>query len=100
MVARVLFLWLTSWGNMTTPHPAGDHKGPPSPSSSALAPTDVGGWGWLPSWGNRATPRPAGDHKGPPSPSSSSLAPTDVGGCAWFPNSGCCVLGEECLRPG
>src|SRR5207302_5107417 len=40
MVARVLFLWLTSWGNMTTPHPAGDHKGPPSPTSSTLAPTD------------------------------------------------------------
>ena len=33
MVARVLFLLLTSCGNTTTPHPAGDHKGPPSPSS-------------------------------------------------------------------
>src|SRR5438132_9652903 len=39
-VARVLFLWLTSCGNTTTPHPAGDHKGPPNPASSALAPTD------------------------------------------------------------
>ncbi len=40
MVARVLFIWLTSWANTTTPRPAGDHKGPPNPSSSALAPTD------------------------------------------------------------
>src|SRR6266699_515959 len=39
-VARVLFLALTSCGNTTTPHPAGDHKGPPNPASSALAPTD------------------------------------------------------------
>ncbi len=40
MVARVLFIWLTFWGNTTTPHPAGDHKGPPNPTSSSLAPTD------------------------------------------------------------
>ncbi len=40
MVARVLFPWLQSWRNTITPHPAGDHKGPPNPSSSALAPTD------------------------------------------------------------
>jgi len=26
--------------NTTTPHPAGDHKGPPNPTSSSLAPTD------------------------------------------------------------
>src|SRR6266566_2419916 len=43
MVARVLFLWLPSWGNTITTHPAGDHKGPPNPSSSTLAPTDVDG---------------------------------------------------------
>src|SRR2546423_271306 len=40
MVARVLFIWLTSCENTITPHPAGDHKGPPNPSSSSLAPTD------------------------------------------------------------
>src|SRR5438094_125021 len=40
MVARVLFIALTFWGNTTPPHPAGDHKGPPNPTSSALAPTD------------------------------------------------------------
>src|SRR3989440_598262 len=38
-VARVLFLWLTSFGNTTTP-PPGDHKGPPNLTSSSLAPTD------------------------------------------------------------
>ena len=38
MVARVLFPWLSSWGNTITPHPAGDHKGPPfrSPPLSPL----------------------------------------------------------------
>ena len=35
-----LFIWLESCGNMTPPHPAGDHKGPPNPSSSTLAPTN------------------------------------------------------------
>ena len=35
-----LFLSLISWGNTTPPHPAGDPKGPPNPSSSTLAPTD------------------------------------------------------------
>src|SRR6266702_188620 len=35
-----LFIWLTSCGDMTPPHPAGDPKGPPNPSSSTLAPTD------------------------------------------------------------
>src|SRR5438477_9291569 len=35
-----LFLSLPSCGNMTTLHPAGDHKGPHHLSSSALAPTD------------------------------------------------------------
>src|SRR5713101_5784284 len=28
------------WGNAITPPPPGDHKGPPFPTSSALAPTD------------------------------------------------------------
>jgi len=32
---------LPSCGNTTTPHPAGDPKGPPNPASSSLAPTDV-----------------------------------------------------------
>ncbi len=38
MVARVLFPSLISWGNTITPHPAGDHKGPPirSPLPSPL----------------------------------------------------------------
>src|SRR5580704_17495116 len=40
MVARVLFLLLTCEGNRSPPHPAGDHKGPPNPTSSALARTD------------------------------------------------------------
>src|SRR5436309_11941546 len=31
---------LESCGNTTTPHPAGDHKGPPNHTSSSLAPTD------------------------------------------------------------
>src|SRR5437763_3938766 len=35
-----LFILLTSCGNTTPPHPAGDHKGPPNPASSSLAPTD------------------------------------------------------------
>ena len=39
MVARVLFPWLTSWMNMIPSPPAGDHQGPPRPSSTALAPT-------------------------------------------------------------
>ncbi len=26
--------------NTITPHPAGDHKGPPNPTSSTLAPTE------------------------------------------------------------
>ena len=30
---------------------AGDLKGPPSPSSSSLAPTDVGGCAWFPNSG-------------------------------------------------
>src|SRR3989440_9968973 len=45
MVARVLFIWLQSCGNTITPHPAGDHKGPPRLTSAALAPTDVDGLG-------------------------------------------------------
>ena len=45
MVARVLFIALAFWGNTTTPHPAGDPKGPPNPTSAALAPTDVDGLG-------------------------------------------------------
>ena len=40
MVARVLFPVLTCRGNAITPPPPGDHKGPPFPASSALAPTD------------------------------------------------------------
>ena len=40
MVARVLFPWLTAGRNTITPHPAGDHEGPPNPSSTTLAPTD------------------------------------------------------------
>src|SRR6266566_4428850 len=42
-VARVLFIWLPSWGNTTTPHPAGDPKGPPNPTSSSLAPHIISG---------------------------------------------------------
>jgi len=41
MVARVLFLVLTWRGNASTPPAPGDHKGPPFPTSSTLAPTDV-----------------------------------------------------------
>src|SRR5258708_13876884 len=40
MVARVLFPVLTCRGNALTPPAPGDHKGPPFPTSSALAPTD------------------------------------------------------------
>jgi len=40
MVARVLFPVLTWRGNAITPPPPGDHKGPPFPTSSTLAPTD------------------------------------------------------------
>ena len=40
MVARVLFPVLTGRGNALTPPAPGDHKGPPFPTSSALAPTD------------------------------------------------------------
>src|SRR5438270_1929251 len=39
-VARVLFLSLPCWTNTITPHPAGDPKGPPNPTSSSLAPTN------------------------------------------------------------
>src|SRR5258706_11548422 len=40
MVARVLFPVLTYRENASTPPPPGDHKGPPFPTSSTLAPTD------------------------------------------------------------
>ena len=40
MVARVLFPWLTPWRITIASPPTGDHKGPPNPSSAALAPTD------------------------------------------------------------
>src|SRR6266852_4123787 len=40
MVARVLFPVLTWRGNAITPPAPGDHKGPPFPASSTLAPTD------------------------------------------------------------
>ena len=43
MVARVPVHLARTWGNAITPHPAGDLKGPPNPSSSSLAPTDVAG---------------------------------------------------------
>ena len=35
-----VFFYLTPMVDTNTPHPAGDHKGPPNPSSSTLAPTD------------------------------------------------------------
>src|SRR5437764_15428925 len=38
--ARVLFIALTSWATSSYHPPTGDHKGPPNPTSSALAPTD------------------------------------------------------------
>ena len=41
MVARVLFLVLICRGHAITPPAPGDHKGPPFPTSSTLAPTDV-----------------------------------------------------------
>ena len=40
MVARVLFPWLPPWRNRIPSPPAGDHQGPPNPSSTTLAPTD------------------------------------------------------------
>src|SRR5258708_38815963 len=40
MAARVLFPWLTSWWKTVPPPPTGDHKGPPNPTSTTLAPTD------------------------------------------------------------
>ncbi|HEX6553778.1 MAG TPA: hypothetical protein VF026_13515 [Ktedonobacteraceae bacterium] len=40
MVARVPFPWLPAWRNTIPSPPTGDHKGPPNPSSAALAPTD------------------------------------------------------------
>ena len=40
MVARVLFPGLPAWRNTITPHPAGDHEGPPNPTSTTLAPTN------------------------------------------------------------
>ena len=63
MVARVLFPWLTSWGNMMTPQPRATIKALPSPPT-ALAPTGgdrhflrlklLGGPLWSP-----AVPRPS-----------------------------------------
>ena len=41
MVARVLFPVLTWRGYALTPPAPGDHQGPPVPTSSALAPTDI-----------------------------------------------------------
>jgi hypothetical protein len=43
MPARVLFPVLTWRGNAITPPAPGDHKGPPFPTSSALAPTESPG---------------------------------------------------------
>ncbi len=40
MVARVVFPLLTCRGNAIIPPAPGDHKGPPFPASSTLAPTD------------------------------------------------------------
>ncbi|HEX6557615.1 MAG TPA: hypothetical protein VF026_32935 [Ktedonobacteraceae bacterium] len=40
MVARVPFPWLPVWRNTIPSPPPGDHKGPPNPSSTTLAPTD------------------------------------------------------------
>src|SRR5438309_11958830 len=58
---------------------AGDHKGPPFPSSSALAPTD--------NPGDTILSPSAGDHKGPPNPPSSAPAPTDAVGRTSFSRS-------------
>ena len=40
MVARVLFPWLTPWSITIASPPTGDHKGPPNPTSTTLAPTE------------------------------------------------------------
>ena len=40
MVARVLFPWLAAWRNTITSPPTGDPQGPPTPTSTTLAPTD------------------------------------------------------------
>src|SRR5438270_12237151 len=56
------------------PHPAGDHKGPPNPTSATLAPTESSLL--LPIQTIHSPP--PGDHKGPPNPSSSTLAPTFI----------------------
>ena len=80
MVARVLFIALTIWGNTSTSPPRGRRKRPNPASSSTPAPTGVDESSSSGFHLGETLPHPAGDHKGPPSPASASLAPTDVDG--------------------